>query len=91
MQHVNFKDAEIIFKVLAKVLKREREKQGKSQRLLADEFALQHSLICRLEKGANEPKFISLWSLAEALGMRLSELIKLVEDELPEGFSLLEL
>lgn len=90
MQHVNSKDAQKIFEVLAKVLKREREKQGKSQRLLADEFELQHSLICRLEKGANEPKFISLWSVAEALGMKLSDLIKLVEDELPSGFSLLD-
>ncbi len=91
MQHVNSKDAQKIFEVLAKVLKREREKQGKSQRLLADEFELQHSLICRLEKGANEPKFISLWSVAEALGMKLSDLIKLVEDEMPSGFSLLDL
>ena len=91
MQHVNLKDAEIIFKALAEVLREEREKQGKSQRLLADEFALQHSMISRLEKGLNEPKFISLWSLAEALGMKLSDLIKLVEDRLPAGFSLLDL
>lgn len=90
MQHVNLKDAEIIFKVLAKVVRREREKLGKSQRLLADEFALQHSLICRLENGQNEPKFISLWSVAEALGIKLSDLIKLVEEELPAGFSLLD-
>lgn len=90
MQHANLKDAKIIFETLAKVLKRERERQGKSQRLLADEFALQHSLICRLEKGQNEPKFVSLWSLAEALGMSLSDLIRQVEEELPKGFSLLD-
>lgn len=91
MQHVNSKDAQIIFKTLASILREEREKQGKSQRLLADEFALQHSLISRLEKGINEPRFISLWSVAEALGMKLSDLIKLVEENLPAGFSLLDI
>lgn len=91
MQHVNLKGAKIIFKALAEVLREEREKQGKSQRLIADEYTLQHSLISRLEKGLNEPKFISLWSLSEALGMKLSDLIKLVEDKLPDGFSLLDL
>ena len=37
MQHLNTKKAEIIFTTLANVLRAEREKQGKSIRLLADE------------------------------------------------------
>ena len=59
------KKSEIIFELLSKTLKEEREKQGKSLRLLADEFDIQKSLISRLENGVNEPKLISLWTLCE--------------------------
>lgn len=90
MQHVNFKNADIIIKALAKVIKEQREKQGKSQRLLADECAFQRSLLSRLENGLNEPKLISIWTIAEALQMKPSFLIDLVEQELPKGFTLSE-
>ncbi len=89
MQHVNYKNAEIIIKTLAKVIKEEREKQGKSQRLLADECAFQRSLLSRLENGLNEPKLVSIWTIAEALQMKPSRLIGLVENKLPSGFSLI--
>ncbi len=90
MQHVNYKNADIIFKTLAQVIKEEREKQGKSQRLLADECSFQRSLLSRLENGLNEPKLVSIWTVAEALRMKPSELIGRVENKLPEGFSLIE-
>ena len=60
MQHLNTKKSKIIFEILSKILKEERQKQGKSIRLLADEYDLQNSLICRLENCKNEPKLISL-------------------------------
>lgn len=89
MQHVNFKNADIILETLAGVIKEEREKQGKSQRLLADECSFQRSLLSRLENGLNEPKLVSVWTVAEALQMRPSNLIRLVENRLPKGFSLI--
>ena len=67
-----------------------REALGKSQRVLADEFAFQRSLLSRLENGVNEPKLVSIWTVSEALGLRPHELIKMVEDELPESFSLID-
>ncbi len=88
MQHANTKKSEIIFKALAKVIRQEREKQNKSLRVLADEYDIQKSLLSRLENGINEPKLISIWTISEALNMPVSELIKLVENELPENFSL---
>ena len=90
MQHVNFENSGIIFETLAKVIRTRRESLGKSQRVLADEFAFQRSLLSRLANGVNEPKLVSIWTVAEALGLRPSELIKMVEDELPEGFSLID-
>ena len=90
MQHQNSKKAEIVFKTLAKVIRREREKQNKSLRILADEYDIQKSLLSRLENGVNEPKLISIWTISEALNMPVSSLLRLVEEELPRGFTLLK-
>ena len=91
MQHANTKKSEIIFKTLSKILKEERLRQNKSQRTLAYEYDIQMSLISRLENGVNEPKIISLWTICEALGIPLSELIRRVEKELPEDFALIDI
>ncbi|MBO6087882.1 helix-turn-helix transcriptional regulator [bacterium] len=90
MQHANTKKSEIIFKTLSKLLREERLRQNKSQRLLAYEYDIQMSLISRLENGINEPKLISLWTICEALGIPLSELIRRVEQEIPKDFLLIE-
>lgn len=90
MRQRESKKADLIFSLLAKELKTEREKQQKSIRLLAYEFDIQKSLISRLENGINEPKLISLWTLCEALNIKPSKLLKRVEEDLPEDFSLIE-
>ena len=90
MQHQNSKKAEIVFKTLAKVIRREREKQNKSLRILADEYDIQKSLLSRLENGVNEPKLISIWTISEALNIPVSSLLRLVEEELPRGFTFVE-
>lgn len=90
MQHKENKKAELIFRLLAHELKAEREKQKKSLRILAYEFDIQKSLISRLENGINEPKLISIWTLCEALNIKPSELLKRVEDNLPDEFLLIE-
>lgn len=90
MQHANTKKSSIIFKLLAEELKKERERQNKSLRLLAYEYDIQMSLLSRLENGINEPKLISIWTVSEALGVKPSELLKRIEDKLPEGFSLID-
>lgn len=66
------------------------KKQNKSLRLFADEFDIQKSLLSRIENGVNEPKLISLWTISEALGIPISQLLKKVEKELPKDFSLIE-
>lgn len=90
MRHTNSKKAEIIIELIAQALREEREKLNKSQRVLADEYDIQKSLINRLENGSNEPKIISLWSVCDALDIKISDLIKKVEQKLPANFSLIE-
>lgn len=90
MQHLNTQKAKIIIELLAEELRKEREKQNKSIRLLAYEFDIQKSLISRLENGINEPKLISIWTVCEALGIKPSEFMRKVEERLPKGFTLIE-
>ncbi len=90
MQHVNSKKAAKVIKILAKIIKEERLKQNKSQRLLADEFDIPKSMLSRLENGVNEPKLISLLSVCEALNIKLSDLIIKLEKELSDKFFLIE-
>ena len=90
MQHLNSKKSELIFKTLSSVIREERLKQNKSIRLLAYEYDLQKSLISRLENCVNEPKIISIWSVCEALGIKVSDLMRKIEDKLPEDFFLIE-
>ena len=91
MQHENTKKSAVILKLLSEELKKERERQNKSIRLLAYEFDLQMSLLSRLENGVNEPKLISIWSVCEALGIKPSELLKRIENRLPKDFSLIDM
>ena len=75
---------------MGKLSNRKEKNKKKSLRLFADEYDIQKSLLSRLESGKNEPKLISLWSISEALGLTLSQLIKKVENKLPKDFSLIE-
>ena len=90
MQHNNTQKAKIVLELLANEIRLEREKQNKSQRILADEFDIQKSLISRLENVKNEPKIISLFTICNALNINLSELFKRVEKKLPSYFSLID-
>ena len=91
MQHVNSKKAKIVIEIIAQIIKEEREKRGKSQRLLADEFDIPKSMISRIENGINEPKLISLLSICEALNIKLSYLMLELEKKLPKDFTLMDL
>ncbi len=90
MQHSNTQKAQIYLEILGKVIKEERLRQNKSQRILADEFDFQKSMLSRIESAVNESKIISLCTISEALGIKLSELIRRVESQLPDDFTLIE-
>ena len=90
MQHNNSKKAKIIIETLAKVIKEKREKLKLSQRLFAYEYDIQKSLISRLENGVNEPKLISIWTVCEAMNITVSQLMKEVEQKLPQKINLID-
>ena len=90
MQHKFSEKADIVYKTLGKILIAERIGQYKSQRVLADEYDIQKSMVSRIENGANEPKLTTILIMCEALGLKPSELFKRLEEELPSDFSFLE-
>lgn len=90
MQHTNNKYLELVSKTIASVIIEERIRHKKSQRVLADEYDIQKSLISRLENAKNEPKILSLLTICEALSLKPSEFFKRFEEKLPKGFSMID-
>ncbi|MFA6989123.1 MAG: helix-turn-helix transcriptional regulator [Candidatus Gastranaerophilaceae bacterium] len=79
-----------LFEITGSILKSLREQQGKSLNLFSYENDLQKSMVSRLENGKNEPKLLSLWRISEALDIKMSEIFKYIEDELPKDWKLEE-
>ena len=90
MQHKNSKKAKIVIEILGQVVQEKRIKLGKSQRLLADEYNVEKSLVNRIENALSEPLLFSFMMLAEILEITYTELMELFVQELPDGFSILE-
>lgn len=90
MQHKNFEKSKIIIQVLGEIVREKRKHLGKSQRLFADEYGVEKSLVNRVENGTNEVKLLSLFTISEMFGLKPSELLLEIENRLPNGFSVLE-
>jgi len=78
----------ILLKTLAIKIKDLRG--NKSQFLLSSEYDISTSIISTVERGLKDPQFTTVFKLAEALGVRPYKFIKLIEENLPEGFSLID-
>lgn len=86
MQYKNQKTLHLI-NIFGKTLQNIRqEKVKKSQTMLAYEFDLDSGNLSRIEGGKIDPKLTMLWRLSEAVGVPLSEIFKMVENELGNNF-----
>lgn len=79
-----------ICKLLGSLIKSKRLSTTKSISLLANEIALSKSIWADLEKGTKDPQLTTLWRIAEALDIPLSEIIQAIEKELPPNWSFIE-
>ena len=89
-QKKNNKKALLIRHIGATIKKRRMEKTNHSQTAFAYGNDLNKGTLSRLEAGIFEPKISTLWKIAEAFDIPMSELIKEIENELPKGFCLTE-
>ncbi len=52
------------------------------------EYEISTSLLNSLERGLKDPQLTTVFKLSEALGVQASDFVKMIEEELPEGFTL---
>ena len=72
-------------RILGLVIGAERVKHGMTQEQLSGLAGITHGHLAVLESGQKSPKVETLWRIADALTLRLSDLIKLVEKEMEKG------
>ena len=79
---------EIILNALAEVV---RDLRGnRSQFMFASENDISISIVSMVERGLKDPQLTTLVKLADAFDMNLSDFSKLIEEKLPDNFSLIE-
>jgi len=77
---------ELFAQILGAIITELRLKKGYSINQLAHEFDLDVGNTSRVEKGSIEVKFVTLWKISEAIGIKPSDLIKILENKLGDKF-----
>lgn len=78
----------LLLKALAKTMKELRGK--KSQFMFSSENDISISIISMAERGMKDPQMTTLFKLAEAYGMDITEFVSLIREKLPKDFFLIE-
>ena len=79
----------MICKALGDVLQELRGEQ--SQFMFSSENDISVSIINTIERGLKDPQLTTIFKISEALGMKSSDFVKLVENKLPKDFTMLDL
>jgi len=83
------KNKQIICKTLASVIQKHKKCQNKTIYALAAEVGMSENTWGLVEKAQTlNPSIMTLWKIAEALDIRIEDLIKEVHDQLGDDFSL---
>src|SRR5574344_1363786 len=86
MQQKNEK-TEKLARIIGYILSEKRKNVAqKSLNQIAHEFDLDVGNISRIEKGLIDVKVVTLWKISEALGIKLSEIIKDIEKTCGKDF-----
>ena len=75
----------IIYSAIGKTVKRLRG--AKSQFMLGAEYDIPSSVLSDLERGVKDPQLTTLFKIAGAFDLSISEFMEELEKELPENFS----
>ena len=68
-------------RVMGNVIRKLRIQRGLSQEVLSGLSGVARSHLAMIESGKKNPSVDTLWKIAGGLGMRLSDLIRIVEKE----------
>ncbi len=76
-------------KKLGEVIKSYRRTKAKyTFAKLADDYDMDKGNLCRMENGVIDSRISNIWLVAEALGVKLSDIFKTLEKELGPDFKL---
>lgn len=75
------KDYPKLNQAIANVLKARREELNLSKRKLSELACLERVYLIQLEKGEKRPTVNAIFYISEALGMKPSETMKMIEEE----------
>ncbi len=81
-------EKKLITNACGKALKKFRKQ--KSNYLLGMEFGISTSLLNLIERGLKDPQLTTIFKLSEALGIKPSQLVKEIERNLPENFTMID-
>ncbi len=71
-------------KAIATVIRRLRKNRRLSQEVLSGLAGMERSHLGMVETGGRVPNLYTIWRIADALDMRPSELVAMIEDEMSE-------
>ena len=69
-------------RITARIIHRLRRQRGMTQETLSGLAGISRSHLAEIESGRDKANVETLWRIAEALDLRLSALIRMVEDEM---------
>lgn len=87
MANANQKGAlnmEYDYKVTGQIIGRIRVQRGMSQEVLSGLACVARSHLAMIENGSKSANVETLWRIAAALDMRMSELMRMVEEEIAQ-------
>lgn len=69
-------------RIMGRVIRQQREKRKLTQEVFSGFAALTRSHLAMIERGQKNPNVATLWKIAEAFEIPLSELFRLAEEEM---------
>ena len=69
-------------RIMGRIIRQEREKKQMTQEVFSGFAVLTRSHLAIIERGQKNPNVATLWKIAQALDMPLSELFRSVEEEM---------
>lgn len=90
MQYKDEKNLQLTKKLAEVIRKMRLEKTNLSLNKFAYSFDISRGNLSKIENAESECKFVTFWKIAEALGLKPSEFVKILERELGEEFTLID-
>lgn len=90
MQHDNEKLLQLSMK-LGEILKDLRTNKSElTLEKLAYEYDIPKGTLSKIERGKQKCQFVNLWKISEAIGIKCSDIVKMLEEKLGDDFTLID-